>query len=174
MRIRDLPSTIAAGLVLGLVVAGQVLFGAGAALAQTSWAQPGPATGTGYPLGAEPFVAVATAAATSATVTIPARQGKTIFVCNVYMAEAAGTADAANGTMTNMLGVAASQTAAPAATTVNFLYTGVAFAATANAQILQPYWPCMAAFSQNLAVVVTTPVSTAASLSDVQVLGYYF
>jgi hypothetical protein len=139
------------------------------AMAQApSWVQSGPSTGTAYPAGAQPFVAAATAAGTSATVTITASPVKTVYVCSVYMAEAAGTAAAGNGTMTNMSGLTG------AATTLNFLYPSSAFAATANASLTQTFNPCIPAFAVNQSVVVTTPTATAATTSDVNVTGYYF
>lgn len=133
---------------------------------------PGPATGTGYPVGSDAFLGAAVGT-TTATVTIGSRQGKTIYVCTVYMAEVAGTAAAAAGTVTGLQGSPSVQTLPPTSTAFSVVYDGT-LAAGFNAKIFVTFNPCMPALQQNFSVQAIAPVATAATLTVVNVHGYYF
>jgi hypothetical protein len=149
------------------LLSGLSLLFIGSALAQTqTWTLPGPASGTGYPLGAQPFTASASAAATSATVTVTPPTGKTVYVCGIVASENAGTGQTTVGSVTNLLGPALT------AVTMSFWYPGT-FSATAGANFFDDLLPC-APGMPNTAVVATTPVATLATASTIYVTGYFY
>lgn len=125
-----------------------------------------PAAGTGYPAGSTPFVAVATAAGTSATLTVTAVTGQRTFICAVSAFENAGTGQTTVGSLTNLQGPALT------AVTYSFWFSGLTFSATAAGSYSETFSPCLPVVpGQN--VVATSPIATAATASAINVAGYF-
>ena len=125
----------------------------------------GVATGTGYPAGSAPFSISATGT-TSATLTLNPTISRTIFICNINSAEVGATSQGATGSITNMLGPAATST------TIVISYAG-SFSGQANVSFVETFTPCLVGmFGQ--AIVITTPTATGASATSLTVSGYAF
>jgi hypothetical protein len=125
--------------------------------ASTAFAQSpgGPASGTGYPPGAQAYVASATGT-TSATVTVNQSATQSTYLCTLTMSESGGSAISAAGSVTNVSG-----------TTLNFAQLG---------QLVVPFTPCLLVTGPGSGsnMVGTTPTATAATNSAITLSGYRF
>lgn len=126
----------------------------GPAFAQSpSWTRSAPATAVRYPPSSQPFTASGTGT-TSATVTVTQAAGyANTYVCHLEMTESGGTAISAAGSLTHTVG----------GVTLNFAELG---------QLVANFDPCIPNDGSNM--VATTPTSTGATASAVNVVGYFY
>jgi hypothetical protein len=117
-----------------------------------SWTRSAPATDTGYPPGAQPFVITGTGTTTATATTAQPAAYQNSFLCTLVMTEAGGTGITVNGSITNTING-----------TVTFSQLG---------QLVVTFTPCLPNNGSNM--VITAPTSTAATASSIVATGFYY
>lgn len=134
---------------------------------QPSWTNPGPSSGTAYPVGATPVVGSATGSTGAVAAGLSGLVGQTTYVCGFSYQGSNATA-AQNGTVT-LTGLIKAN--------MNFAYPTLA----AGTTVPQPFpltvtfWQCIPAFSQNIGITATGPaLGSGAPTATINIWGYQF